>query len=381
MTLPLAGIKVVEIAQNLAGPYAGVILARLGADVVKIERPEGGDDARGWGPPFLAGVGGGFHAMNAGKRSITLDLKDPAAVAWLKDYVKGADALVQNLRSGVLEELGLGPDALREVNPRLIYCAVSAFGTKGPLADRPGYEPMMQAFSSLMLVSGNEGDPPIRLGLPVLDYGTGMWAAIGVLAGLARRSATGRGCVVDASLFETALSWLSGHFASYRISGEVSRRHITGSARLVPFQAFETKNGPLVIAVGNDRLFAALAAALDRPEWATDARFRKNADRFAHKDVLLGEIEAILKARTKGEWIDRLEAAGVPCAPVHTLPEALAQPQTAAAEMVQRVPGLDLDLMGLPLSFDGMRPPIGGSTPGLGQHNREILGEPPLHSS
>lgn len=372
--LPLSGIKVIEIAQNLAGPFASLILARLGADVVKVERPEGGDDARGWGPPFVQGVGTSFHAMNAGKRSISVDLKREAEVAWLRQYVSGADVLVQNLRPGVLQDLGLGAEALREANPRLIYCAVSAFGPTGPLRDHPGYEPMMQAFAGLMMVSGNEGDPPLRLGVPVLDYGSGMWAAIGVLAGLVQRAATGRGCVVNASLFATALGWLTGHFASTRVSGEVPRRHPTGSAKLIPFQAFETKTGPIVIAAGNDRLFAALAAAMDRPQWAADPRFRTNADRYRHRDLLLGEMAAILGARSKGEWIDRLEQAGVPCAPVHTLPEVLAEPQTIASGMIQRAPGLDLELMGLPLLLDGVRPPISGPTPGIGEHDRDIRG-------
>jgi crotonobetainyl-CoA:carnitine CoA-transferase CaiB-like acyl-CoA transferase len=372
--LPLAGVKVVEIAQNLAGPFASEILARLGADVVKVERPEGGDDARGWGPPFVAGAGSSFHSVNAGKRSITLDLKDARAVAWLKEYVKDADVLVENLRSGSLAALGLGAQALMAINPRLVYCSITAFGPTGPLKDRPGYEPMMQAFAGLMMTSGVEGGPPLRLGVPVLDYGTGMWGAIGVLAALAHRAHTGRGCVVDASLFETALGWLTGHVASLGASGEVQPRHPTGSAKLVPFQGFETKTGPIVIAVGNDRLFVALAEALERPEWGTDPRYRRNADRFAHRDVLVAEIEAVLKTRPQAEWLDCLEQAGVPCAPINTLREVLAEPQTAATQLLQHVPGIDLDLVGLPLRFDGVRPPQPGPAPVLGEHNPDILG-------
>src|SRR5213076_3389839 len=215
---PLAGIKVVEIAQNLAGPFAGEILARLGADVVKVERPDGGDDARGWGPPFLADLSSVFHAANASKRSITLDLRSPGAVAWLVEYLGGVDVLVQNLRPGVIE-----------------------------------------AFAGLMMVNGEEGGPPIRMGTSVLDSGTGMWAALGVLAALVERQRTGRGAVVDTSLFETGLGWLANHFASYRISGTPPVRHRTGSTRLVVFEGFETKNGPVIIAAANDRLFAKLA--------------------------------------------------------------------------------------------------------------------------
>lgn len=370
---PLAGIKVVEIAQNLAGPFAGEILARLGADVVKVERPEGGDDARGWGPPFVAGAGSSFHSVNAGKRSITLDLKDERAVAWLKDYVTGADVLVENLRPGSLEAVGLGQDVLRTLNPRLVYCSISAFGRVGPLKDRPGYEPMMQAFTGLMLTTGFENGPPLRLGIPVLDYGTGMWGAIGVLAALVQRAQTGSGCVVDAALFETALGWLTGHVASFQASGKVSPRHPTGSARLVPFQGFETKTGPIIVVVGNDRLFVALAEALGRPEWGKDPRFRTNADRFAHKDLLVGEIETVLMTRPQQEWLQRLEKAGVPCAPINTLRQVLDDPQTAAAGILQRVPGIEMDHVGLPLRFDGQRPPQPGPAPALGEHNEAIL--------
>ena len=372
--LPLARIKVLELAQNLAGPFAGETLARLGAEVVKVERPEGGDDARGWGPPFLEGAGSTFHNVNGGKRSITLDLKDQDAVAWLKEYVRGVDVVLQNMRPGALEDLGLGPDALTEINPRLIYCSVSAFGPVGPLKDRSGYEPMVQAFASLFMVSGFEGAPPFRLGVPVLDVGSGMWAVIGILAALVRRAVTGRGGVVDASLFETALTWIGGVFASYRVSGEVPPRHPTGSVKLVPFEGFQTQTAPIVIAAANDRLFATLCKTLDRPEWASDPRFRTNADRFAHKKVLLAEIEDVLKTRPQAEWLERLEQAGVPCAPINTLPEVLAEPHTKASEIIQKVPGLDLDLMALPLRFDGERPPLPGGTPKLGEHNREIKG-------
>ncbi len=372
--LPLAGIRVVEIAQNLAGPYTGMVLARMGADVVKVERPDGGDDARGWGPPFLRGAGPLFHATNPGKQSITVDLKDPEEVAWLADYAASADVLVQNLRAGALEELGLGAEVLRARNPRLIYCSLSAFGPEGPLHAKPGYEPMMQAFAGLMMVSGHPESPPFRIGVPALDIGTGMWAAIGVLGGLMLRQATGRGCVVDASLFDTALAWLGNHFASYRLSGDVPERHPTGSRRLVPFQAFETKTGPIIVTAANDRLFAKFARVLGRSEWAADPRFRHNAGRYEHKATLLAEIEAIMKTRTKGEWIDQLEAAGVPCAPVHTFTEVLAQPQTKASGMIQRPPGLDVEVMGLPLRFDHIRPPTTSPAPELGEHNEPVRG-------
>jgi len=371
--LPLSGVTVVEVAQNLAGPIAAEILAHLGADVVKVERPEG-DDARRWGPPFWKGVSPGYLAVNANKRSITLDLKDPKAVAWLTEFLGKADVLVQNLRPGSLEELGLGPQEMLARHPRLVYCSVWAFGATGPLRLKPGYEPMVQAFSGLMMMNGDEGGPPTRIGTSVLDYGTGMWTAIGALAGLAQRQRTGRGCVVDASLFETGLAWLKGHFASYRASGQVPERHRTGSHRVVPFESFETKTNPIIIAAGNDRLFAKLATALGHPEWPADPRFATNAARVGSKLELVAEIQQILLTRSKGEWIDVLEAAGVPCAPINSLPEAVAEPQAAALGMIQKVPGDDYELMGLPLSFDGTRPDIRLAPPAVGEHNREILG-------
>jgi crotonobetainyl-CoA:carnitine CoA-transferase CaiB-like acyl-CoA transferase len=374
VTLPLAGVTVVEIAANLAGPFAAEILAHMGADVVKVERPDGGDDARGWGPPFWRGDSPAYLAMNANKRSITVDLKDRAAVAWLADFIASRDVLVQNLRPGVLDDAGLGPAAMLAKNPRLVYCSLWAFGSTGPLKLRPGYEPMVQAFSGLMSVNGDEDSPPTRIGTSILDYGTGMWAAMGALGGLVQRAATGRGCVVDASLFETALGWLTGHFAGYRASGELPVRHRTGSRRLVVFEGFETKNGPIIIAAGNDRLFAKLAVVLGRPEWGTDPRYATNAQRIAHREEIVPEVARIVATGTKGEWIDRLEEAGVPCAPIHAMDEALTHPQAEATGMILPLPELDFELMGLPVSFDGQRPGIRRPPPRLGQHNDEVIG-------
>jgi len=373
--LPLAGVRVIEVAQNLAGPYCAQILAQLGADVVKVERPQGGDDTRGWGPPFLDGAGSSFHAVNLGKRSVALDLKDASARARLLELVAGADVLVQNLRPGSMEALGLDAQSLLEKFPRLVYCSMWAMGSAGPLKDHPGFDPMVQAFAGMMMMSGEPGGPPVRIGTQLLDHGTGMWAAIGVLAALVRRAATGHGGVIDTSLFETALGWWTVHYAGYAMSGEVPQRHPTGSAKLIVFQGFEAKNGPIIIAAGNDRLFAKLAIALGRDDWARDPRFKNNAGRFEHREEILAEVARVVATRTKGEWIDLLQAAGVPCAPVNTLPEALAEPQTEAVGMLQPVPGLDLRLMGLPLMLDGARPPISRRAPRLGEHTREVLGE------
>jgi len=233
---------------------------------------------------------------------------------------------------------------------------------------------MVQAFAGLFSVNGGEEDPPSRFGAPVLDLGTGMWAAMGVLAALHRRARTGRGGIVDASLFETALGWLTGHVAGYQFTGDLPSRERTGSRRLVPFQGFQTKNGTVIIAAGNDRLFAKLAIALGHPEWAKDPRFATNGDRRAHRLELVELIEGVLGTRTKGEWIDTLEEAGVPCAPIQDLREMLAEPQVEALGVLQGVPELGYDLMTLPVSFDGRRPPISRRAPTLGEHTKDIVG-------
>jgi crotonobetainyl-CoA:carnitine CoA-transferase CaiB-like acyl-CoA transferase len=370
--LPLDGVKTVEIASNIAGPYAGLILASLGADVLKIERPEG-DDARGWGPPFIGDTASIFHTVNLNKRSVALDLKDPAQIAWLKGYIADADVLVQNMRPGAMEALGLGSAAMLELNPRLVYGSAAAFGAKGPMRLAAGYEPMVQAFAGIFSVNGEAERAGVRVGVSLLDVGTGMWTALGCIAGLLQRERTGKGVVVDASLFETALGWLGGHFAGFRVSGDLPVRNPTGSNRVVVFQAFDAADGQVIIAAANDRLFAKLAGELGHAEWADDPRFRTNRDRFAHKDVLLPMVAAIVKARPRAHWIERLEAVGVPCAPINDLRQVEALPQTAALGIMQSAPEVPIDFVGLPLSFDGQRPPIRRRAPKLGEHNGEVM--------
>lgn len=370
--LPLSGIRVIELGANLAGPYAAEILSHLGADVVKVERP-GGDDARKWGDAVAEGAGSSFHAVNMNKRSVVVDFADAAQRAALEQLIAEADVLVQNMRPGVLEAFALDAEAVRARHPRLVYCSVGAFGTRGPLKGSPGYEPMVQAFAGLMMLQGTADASPARIGTQVLDHGTGMWAAMGCLAALFQRVHTGAGCVVDTSLFETALGWLTIPGAQYQCFGTLPERHPTGSGRLIPFQAFETRNGPVVIAAGNDRLFAKVAQALGRPEWASDPRYARNADRVRYRDVLLADIQAILLTRTKGEWIDIFSAADVPCGPIHGVAEALAHPQTAAVGMLQPVPGLGKSLMGLPISFDGERPAVRAMAPSLGADTEALL--------
>ncbi|MEN0074653.1 MAG: CoA transferase [Paracraurococcus sp.] len=363
----LAGIRVVELGQVLSGPFAGAILADLGAEVVKVEKPDGGDDARQMGPAFRHGDALNFHEFNRGKRSVTLDLKSPEGVAALHALLREADILVHNLRPGVAEALGIGPAEVTARHPRLIYCAMGAFGHKGPLAHRPGYEPLFQAFAGLSSITGEPGGPPVRMGASVVDQGTGMWTVIGALAALQQRARTGRGCVVNTSLFETALMWAGQKISAYVNQGKLPERHASGHPNFVPYQAFDCADGPLLVCCGNDRLFRKFAEVVGRPDWPGDARFASNRARLAHQAALLPEIAALLRAWPRATLAEALVAAGVPCAPVNGIPEVLAEPQTAAMEMLQPVPGEDFPLVAMPLSFDGERPRIRHGAPRLGE--------------
>ncbi len=367
--LPLAGIRVIELANNLAGPYASQVLALLGAQVLKVERPEGGDDARGWGPPFWKGTATSFHAMNRNKHGITLDLKDPEAIQWLKGQIAEADVLVQNLRPGVMDELGLKSADLLAAHPRLVYCNVMAFGNQGPMKMQPGYEPMVQAFSGMFSVNGAENTPTSRVGMPVLDLGTGLWAALGCVAALFRRQATGKGGVVDASLFETALGWLTVHLASFGVSQQQPDRHRSGNAKVVVFQSFATADGEVVIAAANDRLFFKLCKELGLEEVARDPRLATNALRVDNKPLVLPLMEKIFITEPTEHWLARMEAIGVPAAPIHDLQGVMSQPQTHAIGMLQPVPETAMQIPGLPVSFDGQRPPTCLRSPRLGEHN------------
>ena len=341
--------------------------------MVKIERPGTGDDARGWGPPFWRGTATTFQAMNHGKKSIALDLKDPAQAQWLRERAAEADVFVQNMRPGSLEELGLGAEALRALNPRLVYCSLWAFGHKGPMRLAPGYEPMVQAFAGIFSINGAESGPSARVGMQVLDLGTGVWAALGCIAALLRRASTGQGCVVDTSLFETALGWLQVMMAGFHATGKQPERHRSGNPNVVVFQALPTGDGEIVVAAANDRLFAKLARAAGREEWTRDERFATNALRVQHKALLIPALEAVFRTRSTQQWLEALEALGIPCAPIQDFAQVLAQPQTEAIGILQTIPGEDLRIVGLPLSFDGERPRVRHRAPGVGEHN-EALG-------
>ena len=370
--LPLSGYKVIELGHSVAAPYAGLVLAEMGAEVIKVERPGVGDDCRGWGPPFRDGMSATFQSLNRNKKSITVDLKSADGVALIKDLAKDADALVQNQKPGLAVSLGLGPEDLLAINPRLIYTSIHAFGKSGPLKDRPGYDPLMQAFGGVMSTQGNPGEAPIRVGTSIIDMGTGMWAAMAILAGLLRREKTGKGGIVDTSLFETALGWMVYMMPTYAFSGKLPIPAGSGVVMISPYQAMRTSDSQLVIAAGNDNLFAKLATVLGHPEWITDARFLTNGDRVVNKPALIALIEGVTTQQTTAHWIAQLEAAGIPNAPVQTLDQVQVHPQTEALEILREDSVGQMSFFGLPMSFDGKRPERNEQAPALGAHNAEF---------
>ena len=374
-TRPLSGITVIEIGHSVAAPYAGMILGELGAEVVKVENPKGGDACRGWGPPFTEGTATAFHAFNRAKRGITIDLADPTEVDRLRALIRDrADVLIHNLKLGTLDRYGLAADLLLAEKPRLVYCNLGAFGSTGPLRDRPGYDPMMQAYGGLMSLLGEDGRPPVRVGVSIIDMATGMWSVIGILAALRERSHTGRGGVVDTSLYETTLAWMTLPISAYLANGEIPRRHGSGIEQIVPYQAFETADGYMMVSAGNDNLFRRLCAAIGRPGLADDPRFLTNSDRVVNRRALIQILADLFTTSPVAAWVARLDAAGIPNSPIQTLDKVVSDAQTTALGMIQHSPGSPaLSLVGLPLSFDGARPPFAKLAPQLGEDNSEIV--------
>lgn len=370
----LQGVRVIELGQILAGPLAAEILADLGADVIKVEKPDGGDDCRGWGPPYWEGNAALFHQINRNKRSVVLDLKTPEGLEVLGGLLAEADVFVHNLRPGAVDALGLGPEAMRARFPRIIYADIGAFGHKGPLAAKPGYELLMQAFGGVMSITGEADRNPVRAGPSINDIGTGMWTAIGILAALHRRARTGEGCLVQTSLFETALCWTSIAAVNYLASGNRPARLGSAHPSVMPYGVFSTKTDPLVVAAGNDRLFARLARMLGYPAWSTDERFATNDARVRNRVELERLVTMALKEQPREHWIALLEQENIPCAPILEIPEVLSHAHTDALGMLQKLPASEeIQLIGMPISFDGKRPEPSRPALGLGQHTQEVI--------
>ncbi len=375
---PLAGMRVLELAQIMAGPTCGMMLADMGADVVKIEKLPGGDDARGYREPRVNGVSAPFMILNRNKRGIALNLKLPQGRDILLRMVKEADVLTENYRRGTLEKLGLGYDILSRINPGLIYCAVSGYGRDGPMGDKPGFDLIAQGFSGLMSVTGEPGGAPAKTGNSIADTNAGILAMAGITAAYVHKLKTGEGQIVDTSLIEAAIQQTYWQAAIYFATGESAGP--TGSAHLLaaPYQAFKASDGWLNIGGANQGNWERIAVALGRPEWRDDPRFASNSARMENIGELTAAMNAILATRSKGEWMAVLDAAGVPAGPVHSIGEALSHPQTVARGMV-----VDLEhpqagptrALGCPIHFSRTPTRIDRPAPMLGEHSRELLQE------
>ncbi|TSE19912.1 Acetyl-CoA:oxalate CoA-transferase [Tepidimonas alkaliphilus] len=367
---PLEGVRVLDLSRVLAGPWASQILADYGADVLKVERPGSGDDTRAWGPPWwgegAARQSAYFICANRGKRSVALDLTHPDGIAQVRRLAAEADVLLENYKVGQLAKFGLDAASLTRLNPRLIYCSITGYGQSGPLASKPGYDFAIQAEAGLMSITGEPDGEPLKVGVAVVDLMTGLYAATAILAALHERARTGRGRVLDVALFDVAVAMLANQAANQLIGGATPRRLGNAHPNIVPYQAFATADGHLVLAVGNDAQFARFCEAAGHPEVARDPRYATNPARVQHRGELVPRIADWLRTRPTAEWVQTLEAAGVPCAPIHDLAQVMAHPHTRARGLVLPARQNRPPMVAHPVRFDGQRPMAHLPPPGLG---------------
>ncbi len=384
---PLSHIKVLDLSRILAAPWASQILADLGADVVKVERPGCGDDTRSWGPPFLKDAQGAdtreagyFLAVNRGKRSLTLSLDTPEGQKIVRELAAQADIVLENYKVGTLARYGLDQSSLRAINPRLIYCSVTGFGQTGPRREQPAYDFLIQAMGGLMSVTGERdglpGGGPQKVGVPIVDLMTGMYTAVSVLAALARRERTGFGDHIDIGMLDVQVATLANQAMNYLISGKIPKRNGNAHPNIQPQDVYVCADGEIILVVGNDGQFARLCGVLGRDAWATDERFATNAQRVRN----IGELSSMLRddlSRWKRQaLIEALDAAGVPCGAINSVADVFADPQVVARDLLQRVPhpaGVDVPLVASPMRFADADVRISAAPPLLGQHNEEIL--------
>jgi len=399
----LAGIRVLDLSRVLAGPWCTQVLADLGADVVKVERPGTGDDTRQWGPPFLKDAEGRdttqaayFTACNRNKRSVTIDMAHPEGQALLRAMAMEADVVVENFKVGGLKQYGLDHESLRALNPRLIYCSVTGFGQTGPYAPRAGYDLMVQAMTGLMDITGRaDGEPgggPLRVGVAVIDLFTGLYASNAILAALHVRQRTGEGQHIDMALLDVGMAVLANQAAGFLATGESPRRQGNSHPSLVPYQDFPTADGAMLLAIGNDGQFARFCAAIGRPEWATDARFATNTLRVQHRAELVPLMETVTRTRTTAQWVALLEDKAVPCGPINSIAQAFDDPQVRARGLAVELPrrpdgsaGEDgiATVRGVasPLRLSATPPVLCNAPPALGQHTDEVLAEAGLDAA
>jgi crotonobetainyl-CoA:carnitine CoA-transferase CaiB-like acyl-CoA transferase len=375
---PLTGLRVLDASRVLAGPFCGQVLGDLGADVIKVERPGAGDETRAWGPPFLGELSAYYLSCNRNKRAITLDLSRPEGVRLLHDLARRSDVLLENFRAASADRLGLSPDTLLGVNPRLVVCSISGFGRTGPLRDAPGYDFAVQALSGLMSITGPVEGPPCKVGVAVTDVLTGLYAAVAVLACLQARARSGHGYAIDLALLDCAIAAQVNVAQAFLTSGAVPQRQGNAHLQIVPYQLFATADSWLVLAVGNDGQWQRFCQAAERPDLAADPRFTTNTLRVENRAALVPLLEQVLRGRTNRDWEERLTAAGVPHAPVWDYATLFAQPQAATRGLrvtVRDPQGRPVDLVGTPLHVAGSALPLPSMPPALGQHTDEVLRE------
>ncbi len=376
MTGPLAGITVVEVGVAMAGPFCGMMLADYGAEVVKIERVERGDDSRHWPPYFHGTMSHYFVAANRNKKSLALDLKSPEGVDVARRLILRADVLIDNYRVGALERAGLGYEKLSADNPRLVYCSISGFGPDGPRRDERANDLFMQAYSGGMSITGEAGRGPVKIGISLADIGAGMLGSIGILMALEARHRTGRGQRVNTSLLEGQLAMLSYHLTSFFASGRVPERRGSAAQLGVPYQAFPASDDWIVVASFNERMWRSVCAAMERPEWGDDPRFSSADQRIAHRDLLIGMLSEVFASKPALHWEERLRAEGVPCTRVNRIDQIVEEPQVRARNMIvgMDVPGLGpVRMAGLPIKMSDTPGAIEGAPPRLGEHSETIL--------
>ena len=377
-TGPLAGIRVIDLTRILAGPLSTMMLGDMGADVIKVEPPDKGDDTRSWGPPFAGDEAAYFLGVNRNKRSVTLNMAVPAGQKILAGLIDKADVLIDNFRLGTLEKWGFTDKWFERVVPRLIRCSITGYGSSGPKAALPGYDFVLQAESGLMSVCGEPDGQPTKYGVAIVDVCTGMLASNAILAALHARGRTGRGQKVELSLYETALSMLINVASNYLIAGRNGGRFGNGHPSIVPYTTYQAADAMMAIAVGNERQFARCAQVLGHPEWASDERFATNRARVENRALIDGLINAALSRDCADAWLAKLKAVGVPCGKINSVAEALDDPHTRARDMIETVqhPVIGpLRLLGIPFKFSDTACSVGRPPPLLGEHSDEILSE------
>jgi crotonobetainyl-CoA:carnitine CoA-transferase CaiB-like acyl-CoA transferase len=374
--LPLSGIRVLDLSRILAGPTCTMLLGDLGAEVIKVERPGTGDDTRTWGPPFAGGEAAYYLCCNRNKKSITIDLKHPKGVELIKELAKTSDVFVENFTPGLMKRFGLDYETLKEINPRLIYCSITAYGQDGPYRDRPGYDMVLSAVGGLMYITGEQDGDPCKVGVAITDVLTGVHASGAIMASLIWRATSGKGQYIDCSLMDIQASALANIGSNYLVAGKEAQRWGTAHESIAPYQVFKTKDHPIAIAAANQKLWINFAKALNREEWLDDPRFESNPKRVENRKVLIPLVAERMLEKTCDEWMELLLKASVPCGPVNNMERLFSDPQMIHRNMIAEVehPTIGtLKLCGIPIKYSDTPGTIRRPPPLVGEHTEEIL--------